>query len=191
MPSVRAHCVLAIFTLIFVAGRGNAQSAGTTLTYIPGSSVKLEQIIGDCDWEAQAQQTVKGQTVTCAPTASKTVTQVNVLGTDIGASFEDNGKFIMMFGDTFSANGVDFKQGDVIATGTSTDPEAPMALTFYKNSDGSPLFVKPPGVGMGGDDTPNAGINLNGNTYIICNTGSDFKLASPQQNEFSVLSQFD
>ena len=24
--------------------------SGTSLSYIPGSSVKLEQIIGDCDW---------------------------------------------------------------------------------------------------------------------------------------------
>ena len=35
----------------------HAQPVGaTTLTYIPGTSVKLEQIIGDCDYQVQAQK---------------------------------------------------------------------------------------------------------------------------------------
>ena len=39
----------------------------TTLTWIPGSTAKVEQMIGDCDYTAQAQT---GQ---CAPTTSQSV----------------------------------------------------------------------------------------------------------------------
>jgi hypothetical protein len=57
-----------------------AAAQPTTLTYVPGSSVKVEQVIGDCDYQAQAQQIVKGLPVTCSkPTASQTVTRANVL----------------------------------------------------------------------------------------------------------------
>ena len=191
MTTFRINAAGILLPIALLTVRADAQSAGTSLTYVSGSSVKLEQVIGDCDWEAEAQQIVMGKPVTCTPTPSQTVTQVNVLATDIGTSFEDNGKVTIMFGDTMSGNGVDFHQGDVIASGTTTDPESPMKLTFYKNPDGSPLFVRPPGVAMGGDDTPNAGISLSSGVYIVCNTGSDFTLASPQQNEFSILAQFN
>ena len=49
--------------------QANAQTA-TSLDYIPGSSVKLEQVIGDCDLQEQAKQIVAGQPVTCMPTTS-------------------------------------------------------------------------------------------------------------------------
>jgi hypothetical protein len=58
-------------------------------------------------------------------------------------------------------------------------------------NDGSPLFVKPPGITMGPDDIPNSGISLNGRIYFLCNTGSDTSLANPQAGDYSVLVQFD
>ena len=36
----------------FAGQTGQAAGSGTTLTYIPGSSVKLQQINGNCDWVA-------------------------------------------------------------------------------------------------------------------------------------------
>lgn len=68
---------------------------------------------------------------------------------------------------------------------------AGLLLNFYANSDGSPLFVKPPGIPMGPDATPNAGISLNGQIYLVCNYGSDTSLADPQSIDKSVLVQFD
>ena len=157
------------------------------LTWIPGSSVKVEQILGDCDWTDLAF----GSPGTChEPTASQTLTRYNLLGTDIGYSFEDNGKMIFLFGDTVGAN-VNYKAGDSFAWSTSTDPEAGLLLNFYTSSNGALLFVHPPGVAMGGDDTPNSGISLPDGVYMICNTGSDTSLAQPQQNDSSVLALFD
>jgi len=50
------------------------QSGATpTLTYAPGFSVKLDQVIGDCDLQAQAKQIVAGQFVTCLRTTSQTI----------------------------------------------------------------------------------------------------------------------
>lgn len=185
-----------------VVNNGNAPGQGTSdgsyvagqalplpvaLTWIPGSSAKVEQLLGDCDWTDLAF----GSTGTChEPTASQTLTRYNLLGTDIGYSFEDNGKMIFLFGDTIGVN-VNYKAGDSFAWSTSTDPEAGLLLNFYTSSNGALLFVHPPGVAMGGDDTPNSGISLPDGIYMICNTGSDTSLAEPQQNDSSVLAHFD
>ena len=50
-----------------------------TLTWVRGSSVKVEQMIGDCDYSAQA---ATGQ---CKATTSRTATRGKVLGTNLGA----------------------------------------------------------------------------------------------------------
>jgi hypothetical protein len=172
---------------------GAAGQANTSLTYIPGSTVKLEQVIGDCDYQAQAKEIVAGQTVTCVPTASQTVTRADVAGNGQGGSFEAGGKMIFFFGDTISSNPAVLNYGgaDPIAWSTSTDPEAGLLLNFYKQSNGKPLFVKPPGIAMGGDDIPNSGISLNGQIYFIVNTGSDTTAANPQVTDYSVLVSFD
>src|SRR5688572_32067284 len=89
----------------------------TTLTWIPGSTTKVEQMIGDCDYTAQAQT---GQ---CVPTTSQTATRARVLGTDIGASFESEGRVIFLFGDTISPTpDVNYFASDTMASSVSTDP---------------------------------------------------------------------
>jgi hypothetical protein len=72
-----------------------AAIARTALTWIPGSSVKVEQMIGDCDYTSQV---ATGQ---CKPTTSRTSTRAALLGTDLGASFESQGNLIFLFGDSF------------------------------------------------------------------------------------------
>ena len=156
-----------------------AQATGPiSLTYIPGTSVKLEQLIGDTDYQTKA------------PTASQTLTRYNILGNDIGYSFEDNGKLFISFGDTIGIN-ANFQAHDPIATSTATDGEAPLLLNFFTNSNGTPLFVLPPGVAMGGDDVPNSGISLPDGVYFICNTGADGSLPNPHTNDVSLLAHFD
>src|SRR5713226_8836639 len=56
--------------------------SGTALNYVAGSSVKVEQLLGDCDWAVEA---AKG---TCQATTSQTITKYDIAGTDIGYSFE-------------------------------------------------------------------------------------------------------
>src|SRR5580704_12696112 len=96
--------VIALALLAVVTARGQS-AAAPTLTYIPGSSVKLEQVVGDCDLQAQAKQIVAGQTVTCAPTTSQTITRFDVAGNGQGGSFEaGNGRMMFFFGDTISSD---------------------------------------------------------------------------------------
>ncbi len=158
----------------------------TTLTWIPGSTAKVEQMIGECDYTDQAKT---GQ---CVPTTSRTVTRSRVLGTDIGASFESQGRVIFLFGDTISpTSDVNYFASDTMATSVSTDPSAGLFLDFLTNNDGSPYFVRIPGVRMGAGEVPHAGIRLNGTTYIVVNTGVDINLPDKNINEYSVLTRFD
>ena len=158
----------------------------TTLTWISGSTTKVQQMIGDCDYTAQART---GQ---CVPTISQTATRARVLGTDLGASFESEGRVIFAFGDTISPSPAEnYFASDTMASSVSTDPSKGLFLDFFKNDDGSPYFVRIPGVRMGASEVPHAGIRLNGSTYIAVNTGADINLPDPNIKEYSVLTRFD
>ena len=158
----------------------------TTLTWIPGSTTKVEQLIGDCDYTAQAQT---GQ---CVPTTSRTATRARVLGTDLGASFESDGRVIFLFGDTISpSSSENYLASDTMASSVSTDPSNGLFLDFFTNNDHSPYFVRIPGVRMGAGEVPHAGIRLDGSTYVVVNTGTDVCLPDPNIHEYSVLARFD
>ncbi|MGH9763271.1 MAG: hypothetical protein ACREAC_20780, partial [Blastocatellia bacterium] len=183
-----------------------APSAAATLSFNPGSSVKVQQIIGDCDWAVMAAGG------TCQQTASLTISKANVAANDIGDSFEQGGKLVFMFGDTKSNDPsqpwstsklplVDYHQHDPVATTDVTDGEAPLALNFLLTSPPgapvpTPFFVEPSyadgtKVAMGADDVPHAGIEFNNKTYVVVNTGADLSLNDPHQNSFSVLTSWD
>jgi hypothetical protein len=153
------------------------------LTWVPGSTVKVEQLIGDCDYTELAKT---GQ---CTPTASRTTTRAKVVGTDLGASFESQGKLIFLFGDT-TGPAENYFASDTIATSTSTEPND-VVLDFLTNNDGSPYFVRIPGVRMGAAEVPNAGIRLDNATYVVCNSGTDRDLPDPNSNNYSVVTRFD
>jgi hypothetical protein len=157
---------------------------GITLTWNPGSSVKLEQVIGDKDWAAWA----KGTTL---PTASQTATRYDILGTDIGTSFEDNGKLMILFGDILPATpSPTFGAPDPVATSTTADGESPLQLSVVTRSDGrTPLYIRMQGIDMGANNVPNAGISLSDGTYLVINTGAT--LADGQANARSMLVRYD
>jgi len=160
--------------------------AGITLTWNAASSVKLEQVIGDKDWAAAA----RGITL---PTASLTSSRYGVFGSDIGTSFEANGKVVFLFGDTRAENpNVNLGAVDPIGFSTTTDGDAPLLLSFFTQSNGNTLWVTPPGIKMAGDDVPNAGIALSDGVYFVVNTGADHTLgADYYRNAYSVLVRFD
>ncbi len=174
---------------------GAARAAGTSLVFYPGSTAKIEQVLGDTDYAALARGNV-------VPTVSRTVSRYNVAGADLGSSFEHQGRLCFLFGDTISndpsmpwstssAPFVEYGAGDVFGWTDATDGESGMLLNLFANPDGSPLFVRPPGVSMGAFDTPNAGLSLNGRMYLVCNTGSDATQTNPHLHDFSVLAAFD
>lgn len=191
------------------------------LTYNTGSSQKIEQVNGDCDWVAWDAS----NGTNCVSTASRTTTHFDVLGDDIGSSFEHNGKLIFVFGDTIGAtdaksgdtayypgwidfvNNYPFDAGDPIGYSTTQSPNDPLLLTYFPsaNSSSLPLLVKPvyptgstlpycvpkPMVPMGGFDVPNSGISLDGQIYLVVNTNSNSNLNVTQLNACSILVQFD
>jgi hypothetical protein len=177
---------LLVLGVLLTSSHGRSQStAAAALTFIPGSSVKVEQLIADCDWQAKARDG------SCLRTASQTISRYNIMGTDLGSPFESNGKLIIPFGDTISSdpNTVNYGAGDSIASSTSTDPEAAMLLNFYTNANGSPLFVRMPGINMGGNNVPNAGIALPDGIYLVCNVGADSAAGKP--SDHSIIVRFD
>ena len=181
----RTTAVLVTVSIAF-AYAAHAAGGSVALSWIPGSTVKVEQLIGDCDYTAQAK------TGLCTPTTSRTLTRAKVRGTDLGASFESQGKLVFLFGDTLEpANATNYFASDTIATSVSTDPAAGLMLDFLTNSDGSPYFIRVPGVNMGAANVPHAGIRLGNTTYVLCNTGADITLPDPSSKRYSVLTRFD
>ncbi len=150
-------------------GAGGPQPA---LAWIPGSSVKIEQLIGDTDY----------QTRKATPSLSNT--RYKVAGTDLGYSFGHADELYFLFGDTLY-----FNAGDTMARSTVGDPEAGLVLDFLTNGDGSTLLVKPPGVSMGPFEVPDSGISIADRTYVICKTNHSSDASHP--TDTSVLTRFD
>src|SRR5262245_35044615 len=73
-------------------------SAGQEPSWFPGSTVKVCQLTGDFDATRRM------------PTKSATEKRFGIVGTDLGSSFEHDGKLWFLFGDTAGRPG----QRDVI-----------------------------------------------------------------------------
>ncbi len=178
--------------------------------------------MGDCDWSVWDLSIPKAN---CSkPTVSQTLTKYDVLGNDLGSSFEDNGKLIFLFGDTIGASHdyvpnyasqsledqygkFMFNAHDPIAWSTTTQAENGLLLNFFPGTSGKtlPLFVEPQyptpqhfpdgttstSLPMGADETPNSGISINGQIYIVVNANADMSLKYPHLNSYSVLVRFD
>jgi hypothetical protein len=164
---------------------------GPVLIWVTNSSVKLEQIIGDVDWEARAQ----GSNLL---TVSQTVKRFHILGNGLGYSFEDKGRLIFLFGDTISesTSNWNYHAADPLAWSTNTDGETGLLLNFFTNnpitnalSQFTPIFVQPSGINMDIDAVPNSGISLSNGLFLVCNTGSDARTDTnnPHLGDYSVL----
>lgn len=177
----------AVVALLAIRPAFGAQGAGDAIqaTWIPGSTTKVEQLIGDCDYSELAK------TGLCVATPSRTLTRGNVLGTDLGPSFESGGRLIFLFGDTIGpVDGENYYASDTIASTTSTQAEG-MFLEFFTNSDNRPYFIRVPGIRMGVAEVPEAGIRLDNETYIACKTGTDVNAPDRTERAYSVLTRFD
>lgn len=147
-----------------------------TIRFAPGSSAKVEQLLGEED--KQSHQ----------PTLSRTVTRYGLEGTDLGYSFEHNGRAYFLFGDTVGSAG---RALDSIGVTDATNPEAGVRLDFL-TGDSQPsgrrgagrrggraaaptgqhqyLTIQPPGISMGAFEVPVSGLSLGGRMYVVVTT---------------------
>jgi len=124
------------------------------LHYVAGSTVKIQQLLGEED--KQLHQL----------TLSRTVTRYGIEGTDLGNSFEHEGRVYFLFGDTVGR----LRHAlDTIATTDADDPERGVRLDFLM-SGGDYLTIQPPGISMGAFEVPVAGISLGGQAYVVVST---------------------
>jgi hypothetical protein len=140
------------------------------LRYVAGSTVKVEQLVGEED--KQLHQL----------TLSRTATRYGIEGTDLGNSFESGGRVYFLFGD---AVGRLRRALDTIATTDAHDPENGVRLDFLK-SGSEYLTIQPPGISMGAFEVPVAGISLGGQVYVAVSTNhSEYR-----STDRSVLEKF-
>src|ERR1700686_1778211 len=89
---------LATIPLVHMAAQ---VASAPVIRYVAGSTVKVEQLLGEEDKERHQ------------PTRSRTVTRYGLEGTDLGYSFEHDGRAYFLFGDTVGQVG---RALDTIAT---------------------------------------------------------------------------
>jgi hypothetical protein len=155
MARSKFFVALAFFVAAIAAVRVAAQApTAPVMRYVPRSTVKLEQLLGETDKERHQ------------PTLSQTVTRYGIQGTDLGYSFEHDGRAYFLFGDTVGR--LD-RALDTIATTDARDPEAGVRLDFL-TVGGDYLTIQPPGISMGAFEVPVSGISLDGQMYVVVST---------------------
>ena len=123
------------------------------LAYVAGSTKKVCQLTGDFD-------RMLGQ-----PTLSQTGKRFGVFATDLGSSFEHDGRLFFLFGDTVGRPG----DQDGIAWTRSRDP-GNISLDFLLAKDGKWLPPTVPGVDNGAFDVPSGGVDVGGRMFVVFTT---------------------
>ncbi len=172
------------------ASEAGASSAGSgpVLRFVPGSTVKVEQLLGEQDKERRQ------------PTLSRTFSRYGIEGTDLGYSFEHDGRAVFLFGDTVGQVG---RALDTIATTDARDPERGVRLDFLTVEEPSRpaphhprrrlpgrvryLTVEPAGISMGAFEVPVSGISLGGRAYVVVSTNH----SADRSTDRSVLTRFE
>ncbi|MFL5341177.1 MAG: DUF4185 domain-containing protein [Gemmataceae bacterium] len=126
---------------------------GQRLVYIAGSTKKVCQLTGDLDRQ------------TGRPTRSLTNQRAGVRATDLGSSFEHDGRLVFLFGDTHGKPG----DRDALASTISRDPEQ-IDLDFLRGDDGTWRPLEVPGVSLGAFEVPSHGVSLGGKMYVLFTT---------------------
>jgi hypothetical protein len=171
---------------------GSAQEP--VLRHVVGSTVKVQQLVGEQDLQ-------RGQ-----PTLSRTVTRYGLAGTDLGNSFEHDGRVYFLFGDTV---GTLAQALDTIGYTDARDPEGGVRLDFLtmpfrstpamsrgragrgrvgRDLPGEQqyLTIEPPGISMGAFEVPVAGLSLGGRMYVVVSTNH----TDDRMGDRSVLTTF-
>lgn len=131
---------------------------------VDGSVVKICQLIGDFDRERNQS------------TISQTFTKYGVAGTDLGISFEHNGKLVFLFGDTVGRSAAPLSgKDDSFAYTVDENPDDGLELVFYTGTpsiSGKPRFLPPmvSGVSQSSFEVPVEGVDVDGVAYVYFTT---------------------
>ena len=136
-----------------LATQTQAPSVAAQVRYTTGSTKKICQLTGDTDRELNQ------------PTLNQTYSRYGVSGTDLGSSFEYDGKLYLLFGDTVGTHG-----GKSIAFTADTDPDNCLSLRFVTGPDGLYLPPTVPGISLAPYDVPVSGFGAQGNMYVVFTT---------------------
>lgn len=147
--------------------------AAIALTVVAAAPVSAQSVTVDHSATRKICQ-LTGQTdrSTGRPTLNATETRARFWGTDLGSSFQHDGKTVFLFGDTHPVAGLDRKPDrDILATSADTDPTGCLHLDFLTDADGGyrPLTVD--GVDGGEFSVPTGGFSANGALYVALTTG--------------------
>lgn len=143
----RMMCFLSM-TWIFGSQQVHAEPV-----YYPGTTSKVHQITGD--WDRSRIQ----------PTTTLTETRAGLISTDLGSSFEHEGKLYFLFGDSHGRSG----DPDFLAWSASIDPEQ-FDMTIPTAADGKFRVIHIPGIAQDAFCVPSYGISVNGAIYIVHTT---------------------
>lgn len=125
--------------------------------YLPESTQKIEQLVGDFDRETQT------------PVANPTNASYQIWGTDLGVPFTHKGKTYLLFGDIPVDVGFG-KDRDPLAYTEDTDPSDGLDLQFLTSTPGKYQPITIPGISQGAFEVPLDGISLDDKMYIYHST---------------------
>jgi uncharacterized protein (TIGR03437 family) len=160
-----------------------AMGQATDPVWVPGSSQKICQLVGELDHQT-------GQ-----PTVSQTETNYGLIGNDLGSSFLHNGKLWFLFGDSHPAATFNGKlnlqadppripaDNDAVGFTSGANIDQCLKLDFVRDSIGAyqnPVVLNAqgkPAITLGIDEVPIAGIDISGRMFVVF--GTDNNVANP------------
>jgi hypothetical protein len=179
-----------VVTVAAMVSLTNASVQRPVLRHVVGTTVKVQQLVGEQDLERRQ------------PTLSRTVARYGLAGTDLGSSFEHDGRVYFLFGDTVGSLAGAL---DTIGVTDARDPESGVRLDFLTRPASSArppargrgraaglrapeqyLTIEPPGISMGAFEVPVAGLSLGGRMYIVVSTNH----TDDRMGDRSVLTTF-
>ena len=157
-PNALARFILAVVCCAMAATTADAAVNPTVppdVSYVVGSTRKIEQLIGNTDFQR------------LTPTGNRTQTRYGITGSDLGVPFTHKGVTYVVFGDTLG--GV-FGDCDPLSFTTDTDPEDGLLLNFL--SDGPNIWrpITIPGISQGAFEVPLDGVSVSNRMYLYHST---------------------
>lgn len=146
--------LLFLCSLFFIHSCYQNAEAQNDIIYVPGSTKKIEQFVGDYDRHFNKA------------TANKTGERYGVHATDLGVPFEHKGKTYVAFGDIPPVS----NDRDPLAYTNDANPEDGISLEFVTNSDGKYRPIEIPGVSQKGFEVPMEGVSWGDTMYIYHTT---------------------